>query len=120
MKFNESAPIYLQIIEDIKSKIITGEYQPGQRIDSVRDMALDYGINPNTIQKALAECENQNLLYNEGPNGRFISEDTEMIEKLKEDQINLVITECIKTMKRYGLSIPRMIQLIQEIGEREN
>lgn len=119
MKFNDSAPIYLQIIEDIKSKIVSGHYTSGQRIESVRDMAMGYGVNPNTIQKALSECESQGLLYNQGPSGRFISEDEALIKQLKEDQIQLIVKQCVETMSRYGLSIDEMIALISKVKVKE-
>lgn len=119
MKFNESAPLYLQVIDDIKSKIVSGYYEPGQRIDSVRDMASSYGINPNTIQKALSECENQQLLYNEGPNGRYITQDVDLIEQLKVQQIEYVVKECVRVMKRYGLSTNEMIEHIRKLDTKE-
>ncbi|NLC05951.1 MAG: GntR family transcriptional regulator [Erysipelothrix sp.] len=119
MKFNDNAPIYLQIIEDIKSKIITGHYQAGQRVESVRDMALEYGINPNTIQRALSECENQGLLYNEGPNGRYISQDQTLLRQLKSDQIKLVVQECVNKMRQYGLTTSEMIECIKAITNKE-
>lgn len=118
MVFNDSQPIYIQIIDDIKAKIVKGEYQPGQRIESVRDMAIAYGINPNTIQKALAECEKQMLLYNLGPQGRFISEDIQLIEQLKFQQQQAIIDQCLQLVKHNGIDVEVLIDALRSEYER--
>ena len=63
MDFNSSVPIYLQLMNDIKLQIVSGQLQPGEKIASVRDLAMHYAVNPNTMQKALSELERENLLF---------------------------------------------------------
>ena len=76
-------PIYLQLMERIQRDIIAGVYQPGDKLPSVRDLALEAAVNPNTMQKALSELERSGLVYSQRTSGRFITEDTEMLTQMK-------------------------------------
>ena len=78
--FNPNIPIYLQLIESIKRRIVSGELLPGQRLPSVRDLAQTYAVNPNTAQRALSELARDGLVYSERTAGRFITNDGELIE----------------------------------------
>ena len=84
MNFDSKMPIYLQIMDEIKRWIVTDVYQPSQKIPSVRKLAVEFGVNPNTVQRALSELERSGLVASERTSGRFICNDTEMIRKLKE------------------------------------
>lgn len=81
---NSERPIYAQIIERITLDIISGIYLPGAKLPSVRDLAQDAGVNPNTMQKALSELERTGLVLSQRTSGRFITEDLTMIEKTKQ------------------------------------
>ncbi len=120
MNFKEGLPIYRQIVDDVKSKIVSGFYQPGQRIESVRDLASMYGVNPNTIQKALSEMEMSHLLRAEGPNGRFITENNELIDTVKNQTIVKMVKDFVNQMKQVGLNIEDTMKLIQEVREGES
>lgn len=74
-------PIYLQLMERIQHDIISGVYRPGDKIPSVRDLALEAAVNPNTMQKALSELERSGLVYSQRTSGRFITEDEKMLKK---------------------------------------
>ena len=76
-------PIFLQIVERIQTDIVSGRYQPGDKLPSVRDLAAEASVNPNTMQKAFAELERTGLVYSRRTSGRFITEDCHMIEQLK-------------------------------------
>ena len=78
-EFKSDVPIYLQIIENIKMRIISREYLPSERLPSVRELSLHYEVNPNTVQKALSELENMGLIYTERTNGKFVTEDEAVI-----------------------------------------
>ena len=78
-------PIYLQLMERIQRDIIAGVYQPGDKLPSVRDLALEAAVNPNTMQKALSELERSGLVYSQRTSGRFITEDTEMLTQMKKE-----------------------------------
>ena len=120
MKFVESIPIYLQIIDEIKKKILSGQYEAGQRIPSVRDLALEYEVNPNTMQKALSECENQKLMYSMGPQGRFITEDVSYIQELKEAKIKEVVQEFLTKMQQLSITRNEVIKYLDGTKERNH
>ena len=81
--FNQHEPIYIQLLERFRARIVNGSWEPGARIDSVRALALEYGVNPNTIQRALSELEREGLAYSERTAGRFITEDQAQIDALR-------------------------------------
>lgn len=92
-KLTDDRPIYIQLVEHITQTIVSGEYPPASRLPSVRDLASDAGVNPNTMQRALAELERTGLLFSQRTAGRFITDDAKLIaavrEKLAVGQINL-------------------------------
>ena len=75
-KFDSSAPIYSQLVRHIQEAIVSGEFTPGDRLPSVRDMAMEAGVNPNTMQRALTELERDGLVYSQRTAGRFVTENT--------------------------------------------
>ena len=82
-EFDNNIPIYVQLVEQIKIYIISGKIKPGERVLSVRDLALEFKVNPNTVQKALVELENLKLIYTERTNGRFVTDDQNLIDIYK-------------------------------------
>ena len=80
-ELDNDRPIYLQLMERIQHDIISGVYKPGDKIPSVRDLALDAAVNPNTMQKALSELERSGLLYSQRTSGRFITDDEKLLKK---------------------------------------
>jgi DNA-binding transcriptional regulator YhcF (GntR family) len=82
--FNEDAPIYLQIVEQIKTQIAIGLLKPGDKMPAVRDLAIEAGVNPNTMQKALSQLEREGLLYTQRTAGRFVSDSKEKTHELQE------------------------------------
>lgn len=112
---DSSKPIYTQIIEKIQMDILSGKYQPGARLPSVRDLAADAGVNPNTMQKALAELERSNLVHSARTSGRFITEDTVMIDKMRENLAKAQIQEFFEKMKQMGFSQEKTILFMQQI-----
>ena len=82
-QFDASRPIYAQLVERLKARILAGTYPPGGHLDSVRDLAADAGVNPNTMQRALAQLETEGLVRTERTAGRYVTEDTALIEQLR-------------------------------------
>ena len=80
--FTNDRPIYMQIMEKIQLKIICGYYKPGEKLPSVRDIASEAAVNPNTMQKALTELEKTGLVFSKRTSGRFITEDSDMIKDM--------------------------------------
>ncbi|MGN1085116.1 MAG: GntR family transcriptional regulator [Lachnospiraceae bacterium] len=113
--------VYLQLIDIIKQKIMSGEYQPGQRMESVRDLAAEAAVNPNTMQRALAELEREGLLYTQRTSGRFVSEDAGMIAGLRMEGAERKAREFYQEMLQTGLSAEEVRQLLEKaIVEAEN
>lgn len=110
-------PIFIQIIEKIQMDIISGLYGPGDKLPSVRDLAQDASVNPNTMQKALSELERTGLVYSLRTSGRFITEDTVMIENLKAELAKEIITQFLSNMQKLGIQKEEAISLISEISK---
>mgnify|MGYP002793452625 FL=1 len=116
---NSERPIYAQIMERITMDIISGIYTPGAKLPSVRDLAQEAGVNPNTMQKALSELERTGLLFSQRTSGRFITEDLAMIEKTKEDLASIQIKEFLEKMEHIGFTKESTIQLIEKMRREE-
>lgn len=112
-------PIYAQIIERVQLDIITGHYKPGEKLPSVRDLASEAAVKPNTMQKALSELEQSGLLYTQRTSGRFITEDTELIQRMKTTLATMQVREFIHKMRQIGLDDTEILQLIQTIMKEE-
>ena len=118
---DSSRPIYLQIIERVQMDIITGRYQPGDKLPSVRDLAQEAAVNPNTMQKALSELERSGLIYSQRTSGRFITEDKELIHQIKKERAAAEVSAFVAHMKQLGITPEEIRQLLAEtIEEEEN
>ena len=118
---DSSRPIYLHIIERVQMDIITGRYQPGDKLPSVRDLAQEAAVNPNTMQKALSELERSGLIYSQRTSGRFITEDKELIHQMKKELAAAEVSAFVAHMKQLGITPEEIRQLLAEtIEEEEN
>ena len=118
---DSSRPLYLQIIERVQMDIITGRYQPGDKLPSVRDLAQEAAVNPNTMQKALSELERSGLIYSQRTSGRFITEDKELIHQMKKELAAAEVSAFVAHMKQLGITPEEIRQLLAEtIEEEEN
>lgn len=116
---DSSRPIYLQIIERVQMDIITGRYQPGDKLPSVRDLAQEAAVNPNTMQKALSELERSGLIYSQRTSGRFITEDKELIHQMKQELAAAEVSAFVAHMKQLGITPEEIRQLLAETIEEE-
>lgn len=107
-------PIYLQLMERIQRDIISGVYHAGDKLPSVRELAMEAAVNPNTMQKALSELERSGLVYSQRTSGRFITEDENMLQKMKSDLANENIREFLDKMEKLGFPHKEALSLIQE------
>ncbi|MEG0691643.1 MAG: GntR family transcriptional regulator [Oscillospiraceae bacterium] len=116
MKWNLDAdrPIYSQLVEQITGAIISGEYRAGDKLPSVRDLAQDAAVNPNTMQKALAELERKQLVFTQRTSGRYITEDETMIKKIKTELAAEQINKFFEQMQSMGFSKEETIKLMKE------
>lgn len=115
--FNQTTPIYIQIIEHIKLSIATGDYKAGDKLMSVRELAAEAEVNPNTMQKALSELERDGLLYTQRTSGRFITNDTEAISKLRKQLAEEHLGMFLNKMKLLGYSPAESMALLKSYTE---
>ena len=113
-------PIYAQIIERVQLDIVTGHYAPGSRLPSVRELAAQAAVNPNTMQRALSELEGSGLIYAQRTSGRFITEDEKLLKKMKMDLATEHIHQFFEQMHHLGFSDEETLELIRETLRREN
>jgi len=114
---DNSRPIYLQIVDVIKTEIISGVYKPGDKLPSVRDLAMEASVNPNTMQKAMTELERSGLVYTQRTSGRFITEDTSKMTELKEQLAKEQIHLFLKTMEQLGFQKEEILHLLRKEWE---
>ena len=119
MKFNDNLPIYIQIIDYLKRKIVTNELKEGEKLPSVRELSTEMKVNPNTIQRSYQELERENLVFTQRGMGTFVTEDKNTIKKLKKNMASNVINNFVKDMKSLGYSLEDMIDLINENVKEE-
>ena len=117
--FDNERPIYVQLVEKLRIEIVSGKLKSGERMPSVRELALTTKVNPNTMQKALAELENEGLIYTERTNGKFVTDNKELIEKIKRKLAEEKVNNYIKDMKNIGITYEESIQYLQELGRKE-
>lgn len=118
-ELDSDRPIFTQIVERIQLDIVSGIYKPGDKLPSVRDLAAEASVNPNTMQKAFTELERTGLVYSQRTAGRFITEDTEMISNLKNSLAREKVVEVIGHMKKLGFSKKEMVSLFESLIEEE-
>lgn len=113
-------PIYEQILERVQLDIVTGHYKAGDKLPSVRDLAAEAAVNPNTMQKALSELERSGLLYAQRTSGRYVTDDKALIKKMKSQLATMQVREFITKMKQLGLANTQILGLIQDIMREES
>ena len=118
--FDNERPIYVQLVEKLRIEIVSGKLKSGERIPSVRELALSTKVNPNTMQKALAELEDEGLIYTERTNGKFVTDNRELIEKIKRKLAEEKVNNYINDMKNIGINFEQSIQYLQELGGENN
>lgn len=107
--------VYLQLVDIIKQKIMSGEYKPGQRMESVRELAAEAAVNPNTMQRALVELERQGLIYTNRTSGRFVSEDASLIDGVRLSGVEQKAKEFYREMVQNGLSAEAVRELLEKV-----
>ena len=119
-ELDNNRPIYLQLMEKIQQDIVSGIYNAGDRLPSVRELALEASVNPNTMQKALSELERSGIVYSMRTSGRFITEDKNMLEQLKNTLAREHIRDFFENMKQLGFPKEEVLALINEALKEEN
>lgn len=118
--FNNTIPIYIQVMDDIKRKIASGQYKPNDKVESVRELALLYGVNPNTVQRALSELERINLLKTDRTIGRYISDDQKLIDQIKDELAEEAVNQFIANLNSIGYTTNDGIKLLKKVKGESN
>ena len=117
MEFQSNIPIYIQLMDIIKMQIVSGKLKPGDKLSSVRDLAMEYGVNPNTVQKALGELEWENLVFTVRTTGRYVTEDEALIHGLRKELAEMRISEFFNELKKLGYSKAEIQELLNRYME---
>ena len=114
--FDDTRPVYLQIIWEIRQRILTGMYQPGEKLPSVRDLAVEAAVNPNTMQRALSEMERDGLIHSERTSGRFVTDDMALIKNLQKSAAAGIVDEMLSRLEQTGLTKDEIRRGLKELG----
>ena len=120
-EFTNVRPIYLQLIEQINLRVINGTYKPGDKVPSVREIATEAGVNPNTVQRAFLELERSGIFSTQRTLGRFVTDNTSDIQKNRDEMAREQVAIFVGKLKELGLSSEDVIKLVQSyLKEEEN
>ncbi|MCD2347835.1 GntR family transcriptional regulator [Clostridium guangxiense] len=114
MQYDNNIPIYIQIINSIKADIINGKLKTGDKLPSIREMAVKFKVNPNTLQRVYQELERANITYTQRGTGSFIREDENMVKNLKREMATEVVENFIESIKSFGFDDEEIIKVIKE------
>jgi GntR family transcriptional regulator len=120
IEFSADTPIYLQLIRLIRQSIASGERPPGSKMPSVRDLAIAFGVNPNTVQRSLTELERDGLLCTERTAGRHITEDTDRIEAVRAELADRQIDDFLLQMKALGFNREDLQRVLDKKWREQN
>lgn len=119
-RFNKRSPIYIQVMQNIKRQILYGEVKAGEELPSRRQLANDLKINPNTVQRAFSEMEEEGLIFTEPNRPSRVTENPKLLTKLKEEWVDEKITQFVADLAPIDLSVEEIVQVIEEkMQERE-
>ena len=118
-QFDSSRPIYAQLVERLKARILAGTYPPGGHLDSVRDLAAAAGVNPNTMQRALSELEREGLLYSARTAGRYVTDDVRLVNSLKRRLAEGQIEAFLREMRELGFGNEELLDILRQELEKE-
>lgn len=114
MEFDNNRPIYLQLLEDFKLKISSGQWKSGEKMDTVRNLAKSYGVNPNTVQRALQDLEREGLAKSNRTTGRFITDDESLIEEIARGAFYRSCDDLIEVAEELNLTKEKSLTLLDE------
>ena len=118
-KFSGDRPVYQQIMELMRGGIVKGELPPGGKVPSVRELAAQAQVNPNTMQRAMTELEREGLLVSGGTSGRTVTEDPEVLEKMREEILRELARECAEKFMVFGITPSQAAQLLLKLEKEE-
>ena len=117
--FSSDRPVYLQIAERITKSVLSAEFRPGEQLPTVRQLAMHAAVNPNTVQRAYQELENDGIIIVKGTLGRFVTDDTEIIERNRKKLAKYLVTEFCNNFGELSLPLSQAIEMIKEVEADE-
>lgn len=113
-------PIYLQLMEEIELRVVTGVYGPGEKLPSVRDLAAEAAVNPNTMQRALAELESTGMVNTQRTSGRFVTQDAKLLEAYRKQLAEQYIQDFLKKVEPLGYPPETVLEMVKQIRQEGN
>ena len=118
-QFNANRPIYQQIVDEIELRILNGTYEMGMRLPSVRDLAVLAAVNPNTMQRALAELEEMGLVTTQRNTGRTVTTDETAVSRARDVKAELLAETFMMQMQALGLSRKEVLERLAKGEQKE-
>ncbi len=118
-EFQDHLPIYAQLMDTLKRRIVTGRYLPGEKLPSVRELAAEAGINPNTVQRAYQELEREGLIYTQRATGKYVTEQKNDLHQARDELARQQMQDFLLSMQSLGYSVGDVIVLLQSFQENE-
>ena len=118
-RFSGDRPVYQQIMSLIRGAVLRGELFPGGKIPSVRELAAEAQVNPNTMQRAMSELEREGLLVSGGTSGRTVTEDGEVLKQLRGRTLKELAQECAEKFMVFGITPAQAAQLLMNLDKEE-
>ena len=112
-RFTDDRPIWQQLTDQLTLSILKGEYPPGGRLPPVRELAAQAGVNPNTMQRALAELETEGLIFAQRTAGRFVTQDTEAVNQSRQRLFQSAVEAFLKNMGSLGCSPQQSLEILK-------
>ncbi len=118
--FDDNRPIYSQLVEILETRIVSGEYAPGEKLPSVRDLAVTAAVNPNTMQRAFSELEREGLVTTNRTSGRTVTEDPDLIQRVRGTLAAGHVSVFFRKMKELGYTNQEITQLARTAADKED
>ncbi|MBA2873751.1 GntR family transcriptional regulator [Thermaerobacillus caldiproteolyticus] len=118
-EFDATKPIYMQIMEKVNKKIVRNEWKAGDKLPSVREMAVQTGVNPNTIQRTYSELERMGIVETRRGQGTFVTENEEVIKRLREQLKQEIMSDFVRNMKELGFTIDEIVASLKDFSQGE-
>ncbi len=119
-QFTNDKPIFQQIVDIITQDIIKGKYNAGEKLPPVREMAIEAGVNPNTMQKAFVQIEQDGLIYTKRGDGRYVSEDSNILKSKANNHLHDIVKNAVTTLLLAGFTKEEILNSVKkQLGESE-
>ncbi len=118
-QFKERRSVYSQIVDRLRSDILSGKYQPGEQLPTVRQLAIEAGVNPNTMQRALSELEDERMFETRGTLGRFVTSEKEVLDRAREHEKISIMTDIAKQACDAGISAAELFEFMKDFEDKK-